>query len=35
MIMDIAFFNYGVTLDFLSIVVVLVFLTPASLFVCE
>ncbi|KAF9304477.1 hypothetical protein BGZ74_001437 [Mortierella antarctica] len=35
MIMDIAFFNYGVTLDFLSIVVVLVFLTPASLFVSE
>ncbi|KAF9330274.1 hypothetical protein BG006_006750 [Podila minutissima] len=35
MIMDITFFNYGVTLAFLSIVVVLVFLTPASLFVSE
>ncbi|KAG0028996.1 hypothetical protein BGZ81_004222 [Podila clonocystis] len=33
--MDIAFFNYGVTLDMLSVMVVLVFLTPASLFVCE
>lgn len=33
--MDIAFFNYGVILDILSIVVVLVFLTPASLFICE
>ncbi|KAG0096347.1 hypothetical protein BGZ93_004685 [Podila epicladia] len=33
--MDIAFFNYGVTLDILSIVVVLMLLTPASLFVSE